>query len=83
MENEAAEGVWGYLIPLNDKVKHALVLRKRDGCRDRTNRAKHGKDTLRQARDSKDKPNQSQGPPTGYLIGRHPECGEYRHYLAM
>ena len=76
VENEAAEGVWGYLIPLNDKIKHALVLRKRDGCRNRAMKAKDGKDDLRQSRDSEDKPGHDQGPPSGYLIGRHPECGE-------
>ncbi|RJE23273.1 serine threonine-protein kinase Chk2 [Aspergillus sclerotialis] len=78
VENEAAEGVWGYLIPLNDKIKHALVLRKRDGCRNRLGRAKDGKDALRQTRDSKDKPSHDQGPPSGYLIGRHPECENRR-----
>lgn len=75
VEDEAAEGVWGYLIPLNDKVKHALVLRKRDGCGGR-GKAEPGKGALRPAEDSKDKNGHNHGSPNGYLVGRHPECGE-------
>lgn len=74
--DEAAEGVWGYLIPLNDKVRHALVLRKRDGCRDRAGKTKPGKNTQWQTKDFKGKSSDDLGPPGGYLIGRHPECGK-------
>lgn len=52
VEDEAAEGVWGYLFRLDSKVHDVLVLRRRENCGD------------------------EQGPPGGYLIGRHPECGK-------
>ena len=32
VEDEAAEGVWGYLIPLDDTVGQSLVLKKRNNC---------------------------------------------------
>lgn len=70
VEDEDAEGVWGYLMPLDDKVDGAFVLKKRDGCagRDDTTDEKSGKRT----------PVRKQGngrAPGGYLVGRHPECG--------
>lgn len=76
MEDEAAEGVWGYLIPLNDKVRQTLVLRKRDGCRDGEGKAKSAKVPQHQTKDPKSKSSHDLGPPGGYLIGRHPECGK-------
>ncbi|KAI2935591.1 hypothetical protein CBS147321_8926 [Aspergillus niger] len=39
VEDEAAEGVWGYLLPLDDKVRRPLVLRKRGGCEERKSAA--------------------------------------------
>jgi serine/threonine-protein kinase Chk2 len=74
VEDEAAEGVWGYLIPLNDKVRDSLVLRKRDGCTDRGSKEGPAKGSQRQGKDTKNK--QDQASPGGYLIGRHPECGK-------
>lgn len=70
VEDEDAEGVWGYLVPLNDKVDGAFVLKERDGCagRDEASKEKSGK--KRQPR----KQGNSRAP-GGYLIGRHPECG--------
>lgn len=70
VEDEDAEGVWGYLMPLDDKVDRAFVLKKRDGCagRDDSSKEKSGK------RIPARKPGNSRGP-GGYLIGRHPECG--------
>lgn len=72
VEDEGAEGVWGYLIPLDDTVSGAFVLKKRDGCagRDESTQDKSGKKA--QAR----KQGNSRAP-GGYLIGRHPECGQY------
>lgn len=64
VEDETAEGVWGYLIPLYDKA-NALVLRKRDSCENKDEQ---------QGKDSRDGQKSSR-PPGGYLIGRHPECG--------
>ncbi|KAL1998651.1 hypothetical protein VTN02DRAFT_5804 [Thermoascus thermophilus] len=76
VEDEAAEGVWGYLIPLDDKVGKALVLRKRDSCQDEKNGApktRGGKSTQRQSKNSESSRDKNY-PPGGYLIGRHPEC---------
>lgn len=76
--DEAAEGVWGYLIPLDDKVKDALVLRKRDSCEDDTNSSSKPiakKGAASQAKNSSVK-QQSSRRPGGYLVGRHPECGK-------
>ncbi|KAE8394777.1 serine/threonine protein kinase chk2 [Aspergillus alliaceus] len=76
VEDETAEGVWGYLIPLDEKVRKPLVLRKRDSCGDHTDvksKGKSGKGPQRQDKSSGSKQAKSQ-PPGGYLIGRHPEC---------
>lgn len=86
VEDEATEGVWGYLIPV-DNVGKPLVLRKRNNCETspctkpaKTKTATSNKSTKSQSkslkkRDSKDSPAL---PPSGYLIGRHPECGKHR-----
>ncbi|BAE60238.1 unnamed protein product [Aspergillus oryzae RIB40] len=76
VEDEAAEGVWGYLIPLDEKVRRPLVLRKRDSCEghaDAKSKGKAGKATRRQDKSSEDKQAKIH-PPGGYLVGRHPEC---------
>ncbi|OJJ66646.1 hypothetical protein ASPBRDRAFT_137315 [Aspergillus brasiliensis CBS 101740] len=76
VEDEAAEGVWGYLLPLDDKVRRPLVLRKRGGCEERksaesTTNSKKGaaKDSAGSVPKQKDSLS-----PSGYLIGRHNEC---------
>ncbi|KAL2837514.1 cytochrome P450 [Aspergillus pseudoustus] len=63
VEDEAAEGVWGYLIPLDDKVRDSLVLRKRDSCEDGSIKKSAQKTSKTPSRR-----------PGGYLVGRHPEC---------
>ncbi|GIJ91576.1 hypothetical protein Asppvi_010544 [Aspergillus pseudoviridinutans] len=77
VEDEAAEGVWGYLIPLDDKVRDALVLRKRHSCDTRKN-GDSKTQTSKESRLSQDKSPISRQrlnrPPGGYLVGRHPEC---------
>lgn len=68
--DENAEGVWGYLIPLDDKVDEAFVLKTRDGCT--------GHDEATQDKSGRKASARKQGTsraPGGYLIGRHPECG--------
>ncbi|KAL4811561.1 cytochrome P450 [Aspergillus unguis] len=74
VEDEAAEGVWGYLIPLDDKVRDALVLRKRDSCETEPN----PKPNAKKGAQGKGKVSAAKEPisrrPGGYLIGRHPEC---------
>ncbi|EER25996.1 kinase domain containing protein [Coccidioides posadasii C735 delta SOWgp] len=77
VEEEAAEGVWGYLIPLDNKFGDTLVLKKRDTCfsspiggvtnnRNGASRSKRSK--------GKGMPTPLQLNPSGYLIGRHSEC---------
>ncbi|KKK21480.1 serine/threonine-protein [Aspergillus rambellii] len=75
VEDEAVEGVWGYLIPLDDKVRNALVLRKRDGCESKSNspKSKSKKISQKQSKASTTKPTPGRTP-GGYLVGRHPEC---------
>ncbi|KAJ9297578.1 hypothetical protein DTO271G3_4353 [Paecilomyces variotii] len=79
VEDEAAEGVWGYLLPLDDKVGEALVLRKREGCheqkdeKDGSSDKKNGRASQKQSKGQKTGREKSY-PPSGYLIGRHPEC---------
>lgn len=71
VDDESAEGVWGYLIPLDDKVSSAFVLKKRDNCagRDEVSKDKSAKKSLV----PKPGNNRTTG---GYLVGRHPECGQ-------
>ncbi|KAL3463766.1 serine/threonine protein kinase chk2 [Aspergillus heterothallicus] len=81
VEDEAAEGVWGYLIPLDDKVRDSLVLRKRDGCEDGSSSSKKSSSNSKKGGQ---KPSTISGStikqaptsrrPGGYLVGRHPEC---------
>ncbi|PYH47290.1 serine/threonine protein kinase chk2 [Aspergillus saccharolyticus JOP 1030-1] len=76
VEDEAAEGVWGYLIPLDDKVQAAMVLRKRNGCdshKPDSHGPKPGREGHRKEPESLHKRASSQAP-RGYLIGRHREC---------
>lgn len=69
VEDEDAEGVWGYLIPLSDKVGGTFVLKKRDSCENREDpKDKTGKK-------SQSRKQGSARAPGGYLVGRHPECG--------
>ncbi|KAL1983921.1 hypothetical protein VTN96DRAFT_9774 [Rasamsonia emersonii] len=83
VEDEAAEGVWGYLIPLDDKFGHALVLKKRSSCeptepgrssgRNGNPANKSVKNSQRSGKTTETKISQN-FPPSGFLIGRHPEC---------
>ena len=85
VEDEVAEGVWGYLIPLDDKVRHALVLRKRGSCEERTYTeptTKARKGAPRKSTDSVHDQGHFQSP-GGYLIGRHHECGRYLYRIVV
>lgn len=84
VEDEAAEGVWGYLIPLDDKSGNALVMKKRNSCESGSCAQTTREATSSPSRSSKKQPKTSKKtestkssayPPGGYLIGRHPECG--------
>lgn len=74
VQDEAAEGVWGYLIPLDDKVRESLVLRKRDSCDSRRNSDSRTK-FKKEAEQSKIPTDKQSRHPGGFLVGRHPECG--------
>lgn len=86
VEDEAEEGVWGYLLPLDAKYGTSLVLRKRNACPlpdDTENFGKDGGD--RQTNKGKDFEKEEEAyedtklkgiASGGYLVGRHPECGK-------
>ncbi|PNS17808.1 hypothetical protein CAC42_3203 [Sphaceloma murrayae] len=83
VKDEEDEGVWGYLIPLDNRsgTNDTLVLKKRSACplpTERTNRSdgKHRvdkKEYLKQER-SFESAKIGEVPAGGYLVGRHPEC---------
>ncbi|GAB7359280.1 hypothetical protein MBLNU230_g5934t2 [Neophaeotheca triangularis] len=81
VEDEEAEGVWGYLVPVSG-FKKPLVLRKRAACpvpstavgqtdgKSRVNKKKYKADE-----EHYEEQKSLKGIPAGgYLIGRHPEC---------
>ncbi|KAJ6106732.1 hypothetical protein N7512_010249 [Penicillium capsulatum] len=68
-EDEDAEGVWGYLLPLDDKVNGAFVLKHRNGCSGQNEESQE-----RRAKKPESRKSASSRPPGGYLVGRHPEC---------
>jgi serine/threonine-protein kinase CHEK2 len=83
VKDEAEEGVWGYLLPMDQKYGKSLVLRKRNACPIIPGMANFGKDTPKAGK-GKDfakeedayEQTKFQGVASGgYLIGRHPECG--------
>ena len=84
VEDEEAEGVWGYLVPL-DGVSEPLVLRRRAACPvpqtkvGRTDgKSAVSRDEYLNQEESYEEEKAEKGIPAGgYLIGRHPECGQY------
>ncbi|KAG9236894.1 kinase-like domain-containing protein [Amylocarpus encephaloides] len=83
VKNEAEEGVWGYLHPLDPKYGKTLVLKKRNACpmpdiltkaNGKVKAAKgKGKDYKKEEEAYED--TKLKGIASGgYLIGRHPEC---------
>ncbi|KAI9660863.1 MAG: hypothetical protein M1829_006428 [Trizodia sp. TS-e1964] len=75
VENEQGEGVWGYLIPLDNKFGATLVLKKRSHCSPTTAAFDAGRGARKRVRARKqDTPSDSKQNAAGYLIGRHPEC---------
>nr|POF03000.1 putative serine/threonine-protein kinase fhkc [Quercus suber] len=83
VENEEAEGVWGYLVPISG-FSEPLVLRKRAACP--VPPAETGKPTGRQKVSKKHWEKKEEtyefkkvvmgSPGSGYLVGRHPECDQ-------
>ncbi|TKA67524.1 hypothetical protein B0A49_08249 [Cryomyces minteri] len=80
--DEEAEGVWGYLVPLDGKSGDAMVLKRRSACpvpSTMTNQtdgvSRVDKKEYRKQEESYEKEKSVNGIPAGgYLIGRHPEC---------
>lgn len=89
VEDEEAEGVWGYLIPMDNKTgdNSTLVLKKRAACplpkgrikatdgRQRVNK----KEYVKQEKEF-EKTKTKEVPAGGFLLGRHPECGTLMHH---
>lgn len=88
VEDEEAEGVWGYLVPVDPTFGDTLVCRTRVACpapyptssfgKGTKNRAKAQVKTatyLDEEKQYEDEKLFSGFPGGGYLIGRHPECG--------
>lgn len=88
VKDEIEEGVWGYLLTLDQKYGKSMVLRKRNACPLPGGMGNFGKDGGdRQSKDGKSKSFAKEEDAYeqtkfdgiasgGYLIGRHPECGK-------
>ncbi|KZF26892.1 cytochrome P450 [Xylona heveae TC161] len=85
VEDEDAEGVWGYLIPLDANCGDVLVLQSRTACPKPVENSGFGRGAGERSRGAGRNYNQEEkqfeeekrehGPvASGYLIGRHPEC---------
>jgi serine/threonine-protein kinase CHEK2 len=85
VEDEVAEGVWGYLIPIgSSQHQDAVVLKKRAVCpatlpnatSRQTRSATRSQGTAPGNRRQNESSKQKGSPSGGYIIGRHPECGK-------
>jgi serine/threonine-protein kinase Chk2 len=88
VKDEAEEGVWGYLLPLDQKYGKSLVMKKRNACPLPDGMENFGKDSgnrLSTNGKGKDFAKEEEAyeqtkfkgiASGGYLIGRHPECGK-------
>lgn len=98
VEDEVAEGVWGYLVPIDSVFGDTLVLRKRVSCPAPFPDGNFGKGTKKRAKgisgdqsyvkeeiDYEANKRKYGFPSGGYLIGRHPECGQmfFKHNLYL
>lgn len=88
VEDEDAEGVWGYLVPIDEIFGETLVLRSRSACPAPYPTSDFGKGSkkrgkaetgvasfAKEERDYEAEKKIKGFPSGGYLIGRHPECG--------
>lgn len=91
VEDEEAEGVWGYLIPVDPTFGDVLVLKARAACpapypssdfgKGTKNRGKAQTERINYVDEEKNYENEKllKGfPGGGYLIGRHIECGMHK-----
>ena len=83
VEDEAKEGVWGYLLPVDERLGSPLVLKQRFACPNPSKRTGGADGQQRVRRDEYEKREEEyeerkleDAPSGGYLIGRHPECGK-------
>lgn len=89
VEDEDAEGVWGYLVPIDSIFGNILILKKRTACPAPYPDQSFGQGSERRAKgcssrnfnDEEKEYEQTKRemgwPAGGYLIGRHPECGRF------
>jgi serine/threonine-protein kinase Chk2 len=83
VEDEQGEGVWGYLIPMDDDDAKVMVLRRRQACPVPTSIVgkTNGRDQVPKGEytgqeEEYEHEKQENGITAGgYLIGRHRECG--------
>ena len=88
VKDEEAEGVWGYLVPIDRVFGETLVMRKRVSCpapypeagfgrgsKKRAQGIRPGKSYVQEEKDYEANKRAFGFPSGGYLIGRHPECG--------
>jgi serine/threonine-protein kinase Chk2 len=86
VKDEVEEGVWGYLLPLDQKYGKSLVMRKRNACPmpdgmeqfgkdDADGKSKNGK-SFEKEEEAYEQTKLKGIASGGYLIGRHPECGK-------
>ncbi|KAF4974967.1 hypothetical protein FZEAL_8192 [Fusarium zealandicum] len=88
IEDEVREGVWGYLVPLDPKYgDKPIVLKRRSACPKpdtvhegaiKEGVANNGKAAAVQEEEAYEKGKVKGAASGGYLIGRHPECGQHR-----
>lgn len=83
VEDEEGENVWGYLLPLDANGGEPLVLRLRAACPvPRTKPMKQSgnktvkKDEYTKEEEAYEETKVNGKVSSGYLIGRHPECGK-------
>ncbi|KIW03194.1 uncharacterized protein PV09_05420 [Verruconis gallopava] len=81
VEDEEAEGVWGYMVPIDRNGGDPLVLKHRDACPktemslpSKKEKKKVPKSQYTKQEDEYEKKKVTGLASSGYLIGRHPEC---------
>jgi serine/threonine-protein kinase Chk2 len=97
VKDEMEEGVWGYLLPMDQKYGKSLVMRKRNACPlpdlDELSSTRKGAGkkqpksgkgaNLGKEEDAYEKTKFKGIASEGYLIGRHPECGKLQRSLSQ
>jgi serine/threonine-protein kinase Chk2 len=84
VDDEEAEEVWGYLVPMDSRAGDVMVLRRRQACPVPTTRVgktngidKVDKEEFKAQEEQYENEKQEHGLPAGgYLVGRHRECGK-------